>query len=729
MAQKGPRKIAVLGSGVGSMAAVFALTSRPDWRDDYEITVYQMGWRLGGKGAAGRNAKYGDRIEEHGLHVWLGFYDNAFRMMRQCYEELDRPPGVPIRTWTDAFTPYDTAILAEYVNQRWIPWHMELPTNGRTPGDPHETLSAWDYVEMLLQWLLESIVGPNHEAALRKMFEFRGEKSPESEEALGYVRGQEPGAGSQGTGGIGPEAQPTHGFVAWLVEHLHGAHTIARELPDEVEAHDPAHHDRIIELLEKFLGRLKKAVEGFTEHHDATRRLFILADLSIAGIKGILRENLLRRGFIAADDMEFRAWLGKHGASDLTISSAPVREVYDLAFAYENGDLESPNIAAGTAMLIMLRMAFDYKGSAMYKMTAGMGDTIFAPLYELLKRRGVTFEFFHRVRRLELSEDGRSVARMHVDRQVTLQDPEAGYQPFVDVHGLPCWPSEPLYDQIVEGRELRDGQINLESSWSGWVPAEKRELEAGRDFDQIILGISIAALHSICSDLHEASESWRAMLDNVRTVQTQAVQLWLAPTMAELGWTGSVPMIGTWAEPLDTMADMSELLPAENWPADDAPKTILYLCGPKYSRDEPPESDTGYPRRQLENVRQTAITWLSSNPAAMLPGGASLTNPAGLDFGHLHVVDDAAGVARFDQQYVRANVDPTERYVLSVAGSTKHRLGAGESGFDNLVLAGDWVFSGLNAGSVEAAAMAGLSAANAISGDDVPIAGWRRDDE
>ena len=23
-----------------------------------------------------------DRIEEHGLHLWMGFYENAFRLMR-----------------------------------------------------------------------------------------------------------------------------------------------------------------------------------------------------------------------------------------------------------------------------------------------------------------------------------------------------------------------------------------------------------------------------------------------------------------------------------------------------------------------------------------------------------------------------------------------------------------------------------------------------------------------
>jgi uncharacterized protein with NAD-binding domain and iron-sulfur cluster len=353
-----------------------------------------------------------------------------------------------------------------------------------------------------------------------------------------------------------------------------------------------------------------------------------------------------------------------------------------------------------------------------------MGDTIFAPLYELLRRRGVRFEFFHRVRKLELSSDRTSIARMRVDRQVRLVDPARGYEPLVDVKGLPAWPDRPRYEQIVEGDELRARQVNLESSWSGWTPAEELVLESGRDFDTIVLGISVAALRTICSELVDASPAWKTMTDSVRTVQTQAAQLWLDPSIGELGWAGSVPMFGTWAEPLDTMADMSELLPAENWPSP-APKTILYLCGPRYSREVPPESDTGYPARAKEDVWQTATTWLSSNIAAMLPKASSVSNPAGLDWEKLHASPASHGIERFDEQFWRANVDPSERYVLSVAGSTKQRLRADGSGFANLVLAGDWVRSGLNAGSVEAAAMAGLAASRAICGSPKEIAGWR----
>ena len=61
------------------MTTAFYLTSTPELREKYDVTIYQLGWRLGGKGASGRNQKYGDRIEEHGLHIWLGFYDNSFK--------------------------------------------------------------------------------------------------------------------------------------------------------------------------------------------------------------------------------------------------------------------------------------------------------------------------------------------------------------------------------------------------------------------------------------------------------------------------------------------------------------------------------------------------------------------------------------------------------------------------------------------------------------------------
>ena len=59
-----PKKIrvAVLGGGLGAMSAAFDLTRTPALRERFEVTVYQQGWRLGGKGASGRNRLAGERI-------------------------------------------------------------------------------------------------------------------------------------------------------------------------------------------------------------------------------------------------------------------------------------------------------------------------------------------------------------------------------------------------------------------------------------------------------------------------------------------------------------------------------------------------------------------------------------------------------------------------------------------------------------------------------------------
>jgi uncharacterized protein with NAD-binding domain and iron-sulfur cluster len=55
------KRIAILGGGVGAMTAAFWLTEKSDpAATQYDITVYQLGWRLGGKGASGRNMRAGD---------------------------------------------------------------------------------------------------------------------------------------------------------------------------------------------------------------------------------------------------------------------------------------------------------------------------------------------------------------------------------------------------------------------------------------------------------------------------------------------------------------------------------------------------------------------------------------------------------------------------------------------------------------------------------------------
>src|SRR5437870_2399131 len=122
-----------------------------------------------------------------------------------------------------------------------------------------------------------------------------------------------------------------------------------------------------------------------------------MADLAVAAARGMLVDGVVTEGFHAVDRYDFRDWLERHHASKMACESAFVRAVYGLGFAFEDGDPERPRASAAAALLGLARLVFDYRGSLMWKMKFGMGDTIFAPLYEVLRRRKVEFKFFHRV--------------------------------------------------------------------------------------------------------------------------------------------------------------------------------------------------------------------------------------------------------------------------------------------------------------------------------------------
>ena len=61
--------------------------------------------------------------------------------------------------------------------------------------------------------------------------------------------------------------------------------------------------------------------------------------------------------------------------------------------------------------------------------------------------------------------------------------------------------------------------------------------------------------------------------------------------------------------------------------------------------------------------------------------------------------------------------------MLTPAKTVGKRLGAGESGLENLVLAGDWTRNGVDGGCVEAAMTSGMQAARALIGGTHPITG------
>ncbi len=752
-----PRKkrVVILGGGVGGMVTALNLTDpRNPRRDEVEVTLYQLGWRLGGKGASGRNMDpaFNYRIEEHGLHVWFGCYDNAFRHIQQCYDELNRPPDAPLARWTDAFKPHTAGGTLDFTQGQWRTWLEAFPLNDAVPGEG-SLLPLREYVREgyeLMHMLLHR--GPHTQP------------SPTGEDDV-----QLPASAPQG-------AQPRSSALedgvfralVWLFAHVSVLAFMLR-LGERL----------VLGMTGWFLrwrwSRIKHRVT--TIAGSGERHYWLFASAIYAVLKGFYVNRVFTRGLRSQNGSDFREWLARYCIDDggFMVNSDWLRGIYDGMFAYANGDNRTPAGAsfppnakceAGVALMCGLRQYATYKGAAVWRMQAGMGDVIFAPMYEVLKRRGVRFKLFHRVEALR-SSDGQSLTSIEIARQTTVrpeQEARGGYDPFVVVKGLPCWPSTPLYDQLEEGETLRARGINLEDYCADWRPVERIELRAGRDFDEAVLAISIGALPYIGEDLIRANTKWRDMVRHVQTNKTLSAQFWFSATASQLGWKlMQRPLISSFDITfLDTWADMSYLIERENWhirpPAQenrapgsasgsqdgttpgDYPLQLSYFCGSM--PDEPPLPDTavgpkaecGALDQQRDNAkaRDVARTLLERQITTFFPNAVTAGPEAAFLWDLL--VDGRPGrhdgPARLDSQYFHANVQPSERYVLSLPGSDQYRLAPNESQFKRLTLAGDWTDCGFNAGCVEGAVMSGMLASNAICdypsrSDVVGLSWWR----
>jgi len=720
-----PIRIAVLGGGTGAMASVWGLLQSNN-ADRYDITIYQTGWRLGGKCASGRNPAYGDRVEEHGLHIWGGMYENAFRMMRQVYRELDRAPEEPLSTWYDAdhpersaFLPHSFLTLAEFEDGRWQPWNLDVPRNSALPGSGTRILPRpRDILEEIVQGMIEMIAGADF---LSKMQWLERSLLPRWiwKTADSARRAVLPAAIREA---FDKAAHRLSSRVHLL--DLGAALDAVQLLPPDPAAHEAVHIQAILEPLAAFEHRFERSFGRLLEEESELRRLFVFLDYGVALVRGILSDRIYQLGFDVIDHEDFASWLGRHGASEITLDSALVRGWYAFSFATPDGQAGPRSLSAAVALRNLIRQVFTFKGAMFWKMQAGMGDVVFAPLYQVLAERpNVHFRFFHRVRSLDTVADGElraGVQTIEIERQVDLARGRDRYDPLVDVKGLPCWPSEPLFDQLdpEQARRLRDGEVNLESAWADWEAQEVFELKRGRDFDLAILAIPPAASAPMTQALARVHRPWKDMLENLESVQTQAAQLWLDVPPESLGWPHPSTLGTVYANPLNTWANMDQLLACEDWEREGLrPRSLLYLCDTVADESPiPPFSDHDFPARQHRRAREDAEGWLMSNIGPLWPGIAQ-PGKAELDWSKLTTKNrNLMGQRRFLDQYWRINIDPSERYVLSVPGSSKYRLHAKESGFDNLYLAGDWLRTGLNAGAVEAAVMGGLQASQAISG-------------
>jgi uncharacterized protein with NAD-binding domain and iron-sulfur cluster len=746
MAKKKHIEVAIIGGGCASIAAAFELT-RPEHKDKYHVTIYQMGWRLGGKGGSGRGPA--DRIEEHGLHIWQGFYENAFRLMRECYKELGRDPKTcSLADWQDAFFP-DAHIGMADPSRRggWLTWTASFPPWEGNPGDrltehnPFTMMSYLTHTVALLRTLLLSVQTRSAQDVM---------KEPEDNEAsaLHKEEGESQGSSLEAILESMMRLGKYGGLLttAGIIEALANLEVGLKLLPIDPKSQDKNILEKIlskgISILKTITYNVRRFLENVVTNDDELRCKWEIIDLTLAILRGFLtswppeelEESEKRkwpillfdpRGLDAINYMDCREWLRKNGASERAIYSAFVRGLYDLALAYENGDPDRPGLAAGQALRGSLRMFFTYRGSLFWKMRAGMGDVVFAPFYEVLKKRGATFKFFHRLENVKLGNPDKLkpderpyIESLEFDVQAKIRG-GGEYNPLINVRGVPSWPSKPDYRQLVSGPRMQREGWDFEGHWDR-RRVGTTTLKVSRDFDCVVLGVSVGAIPYVCREIVSRNERWREMVENVKTVATQAFQIWMREDMSQLGWTEPPVTVSAFAKPFDTWADMGHCVPQESWR--NPPHSVAYFCGVLADPAMLPDrSDNGYPAKRNEEVQRSAINSLNGQVHHLWPKAVNSSGRFRWDLlvdpneRRVPKATKSATEARFASQYWKANVNPTDRYVLALPGTLKYRISPLDNTYDNLTICGDWTDCGFNEGCVEAAVMSGRLAAHAIA--------------
>ena len=324
------------GGGVSSCVTAWALTNDPTWKQKYEITLYQQGWRLGGKGASGRNQKYGWRIEEHGMHVWMGFYRNAFKMIQEVYRELNRTKTMPFQKWTDAFEPNTKLWVMDIGRGGWKPWEFDLPIKS---GDPSQADVEYDLTNIIetLVALMKKWLKPSQNCKRKNL-----------EENV-------------------------------LCSSFDSLQDIYQMLPSSIEIqqrNSPVYDLKLIKkVLKNFRKKIKhKMLNNLAKNYDIydeLRHLYILCEMTISSIRGILKDKLFQDSDLnKLNSMDIRYWFQKHGISKELVDppSSVIKFIYDVLFAYENGDANKPNLEAGSGLRTLALLFTAYKGHPLYKM-------------------------------------------------------------------------------------------------------------------------------------------------------------------------------------------------------------------------------------------------------------------------------------------------------------------------------------------------------------------------
>ncbi|HEY6558436.1 MAG TPA: FAD-dependent oxidoreductase [Polyangiaceae bacterium] len=408
------------------------------------------------------------------------------------------------------------------------------------------------------------------------------------------------------------------------------------------------------------------------------------------------------------DRQDFRAWMASHRlpfSPDLS-RSALMQVPYDGVFAYLGGDQSRPRLCAGIAARGLLKLVGDYERAPYWTMTAGMGETVFAPLYEVLRARGVRIEFFAKVKELRMV--GGRLDEVVFGRQARVTAGPDAYRPLVTVGQVTCFRHEPDLAQLVAPAPIAGKDPYSDAVYDQDGPDVR--IRDGSDFDYVICALPAPVTAHVLRG--HTGHPVLSRIAGIPTVATLHLQAWLREDTRLLGWKWTSRVLGSFRQPLNSMLDEHPLLGIEQWPAP-GPRGLLYLSGPFGPGFATNSEDAGERAAAETAAFAEAARFVDEELWRVLPAAR---DPAtgGFDMSRLHAPWTPADPLR--DQYVRGNIDRSARYTLIEPATAANRPEPAPAGLVNLRFAGDWTKNGVDVPCMEGTVTSALLAANSILG-------------
>ena len=264
------------------------------------------------------------RILDHGLHVWLGFYENAFRMMRECYAEVERAarsgrsrtaastrPSSPSRTW---------ASPVRHRRPRLGGLVLLLPAGEGRAGDRPRRGQQSLHARQLPAALLRPAQDPYPEHHRADQGRCSGPGAARANAPSPTRRPTSTSRSAPPQSGGAPDQ--AHGRIA-AGGHLDRGRRDApggddhRELAASSSTSPSRCPTRILNLMEAVAAQMRKLLRDLTDVDENIRMRTEVIDIVITIAVGLFRDRVLfdDRGLDAINQFDYREWLRNHGAT------------------------------------------------------------------------------------------------------------------------------------------------------------------------------------------------------------------------------------------------------------------------------------------------------------------------------------------------------------------------------------------------------------------------------